>query len=51
MGVSRAAHTQYAYVWKLPPPPPPPGGGGAGGSCTQVCGAVAAVRDCGSMFS
>ena len=24
MGVSRAAHTQYAYVWKNPPPP---GGG------------------------
>ena len=23
MGVSRAAHTQYAYIWKYPPPPPP----------------------------
>ena len=22
MGVSRAAHTQYAYIWKYPPPPP-----------------------------
>ena len=21
MGVSRAAHTQYAYIWKYPPPP------------------------------
>ena len=21
-GVSRAAHTQYAYIWKYPPPPP-----------------------------
>ena len=26
MGVSRAAHTQYAYLWKYPPPPPPPPG-------------------------
>ena len=25
MGVSRAAHTQYAYNWKYPPPPPLPG--------------------------
>ena len=24
MGVSRAAHTQYAYIWKYPPPPPHP---------------------------
>ena len=23
MGVSRTAHTQYAYIWKYPPPPPP----------------------------
>ena len=23
MGVSFAAHTQYAYIWKYPPPPPP----------------------------
>ena len=22
MGVSLAAHTQYAYIWKYPPPPP-----------------------------
>ena len=22
MGVSRAAHTQYAYIWEYPPPPP-----------------------------
>ena len=21
MGVSRTAHTQYAYIWKYPPPP------------------------------
>ena len=25
MGVSRAAHTQYAYIWKYPPPPLPRG--------------------------
>ena len=24
MGISRASHTQYAYIWN-PPPPPPPG--------------------------
>ena len=24
MGVSRVAHTQYAYIWKHPLPPPPP---------------------------
>ena len=23
IGVSRAAHTQYAYIWQYPPPPPP----------------------------
>ena len=22
MGISRAAHTRYAYIWKYPPPPP-----------------------------
>ena len=26
MGVSRAAHTQYAYIWKYSPPPPRGGG-------------------------
>ena len=31
IGVSRAAHTQYAYIRKYPPPP----GGGGGGVKTQ----------------
>ena len=25
IGVSLAAHTQYAYIMEVPPPPPPPG--------------------------
>ena len=27
MGVYRAAHTQYAYIFEVPPPPPPRGRG------------------------